>query len=88
MTNGRARSPTMEKDCCMKTTASDVLIDSIHDWGVDVVFRLPGDGINGIQDALRKEHSEVPNTDFPLRRAHSGFFRLRVSVARSSDAMV
>jgi len=51
----------------MKTTASDVLIDSIHDWGVDVVFRLPGDGINGIQDALRKEHSEVPNTDFPLR---------------------
>ncbi len=28
----------------MKTTASDILIDSIHDWGVDVVFRLPGDG--------------------------------------------
>ena len=26
-----------------------------------------GMGINGIQDALRKEHSEVPSTDFPLR---------------------
>jgi len=51
----------------MKTTASDVLIDSIHDWGVDVVFRLPGDGINGIQDALRKEHSEVPT----IRTSHS-----------------
>src|SRR5437899_9866356 len=38
----------------MKTTASDVLIDSIHDWGVDVVFGMPGDGINGIMEALRK----------------------------------
>ena len=35
----------------MKTTASDVLIDSIHDWGVDVVFGLPRDGINGIMEA-------------------------------------
>ena len=61
----------------MKTTASDVLIDSIHDWGVDVVFRLPGDGINGIQDALRKEHSEVPNTEFPLRE------RIRASFSGS-----
>ena len=25
--------------------ASDILIDAIHDWGVDVVFGLPGDGI-------------------------------------------
>src|SRR5439155_17230431 len=66
-TNACARSATTKEDSRMKTTASDVLIDSIHDWGVDVVFRLPGDGINGIQDALRKEHSEVPNTDFPLR---------------------
>src|ERR1700758_4438344 len=37
----------------MKTTASDVLIDAIHDWGVDVVFGLPGDGINGIMESLR-----------------------------------
>jgi pyruvate dehydrogenase (quinone) len=34
-------------------TASDILIDSIHDWGVDVVFGLLGDGINGIMEALR-----------------------------------
>src|SRR5438309_11657823 len=43
----------------MKTTASDVLIDSIHDWGVDVVFGLPGDGINGIMEALRKRADKV-----------------------------
>jgi len=31
----------------MASTAADVLIDTIEDWGVDVVFGLPGDGING-----------------------------------------
>src|SRR5215467_11417539 len=43
----------------MKTTASDVLIDSIRDWGVDVVFGLPGDGINGVIEALRKRADKI-----------------------------
>jgi len=43
----------------MKTTASDILIDAIHDWGVDVVFGLPGDGINGIMEALRKRADKI-----------------------------
>lgn len=43
----------------MKTTASDILIDAIHDWGVDVVFGLPGDGINGIMEALRKRANKI-----------------------------
>src|SRR6266403_1164984 len=43
----------------MKTTASDILIDAIHDWGVDVVFGLPGDGINGIMEALRKRSDKI-----------------------------
>ena len=43
----------------MAKTAADVLIDTIHDWGVDVVFGLPGDGINGIMEALRKRQDEV-----------------------------
>ena len=36
----------------MKTTASDILIDAIHDWGVDVVFGLDGQpvlAITGLQ---------------------------------------
>ncbi|HLK49405.1 MAG TPA: thiamine pyrophosphate-dependent enzyme [Bryobacteraceae bacterium] len=41
------------------TTAADVLIDSIHDWGVDVIFGMPGDGINGIMEALRKRQDKV-----------------------------
>ena len=43
----------------MTRNASDVLIDTIHAWGVDVVFGLPGDGINGIMEALRKQQDKV-----------------------------
>src|SRR5256714_15054032 len=40
-------------------TAADVLIDAIHDWGVEVVFGLPGDGINAIMEALRQRRDKV-----------------------------
>src|SRR5690348_16353919 len=43
----------------MASTASDVLIETIHDWGVNVVFGLPGDGIDGIMEALRKYQDKV-----------------------------
>ncbi len=43
----------------MPTTASDVLIDTINDWGVEVIFGLPGDGINGIMEALRKRQDKI-----------------------------
>ena len=40
-------------------TASDVLVETIHAWGVDVVVGLPGDGINGIVESLRKKQDLV-----------------------------
>src|SRR6476469_3616172 len=43
----------------MKTTAADILVDSIQDWGVEVIFGLPGDGINGIMEALRKRSHKI-----------------------------
>jgi pyruvate dehydrogenase (quinone)/pyruvate oxidase len=43
----------------MAATAADILIETIEDWGVDVVFGLPGDGINGIMEALRKRRERV-----------------------------
>jgi glyoxylate carboligase len=43
----------------MANTAADVLIDVLHEWGVEVVFGLPGDGINGIMEALRKRQDEI-----------------------------
>jgi thiamine pyrophosphate-dependent acetolactate synthase large subunit-like protein len=36
----------------MARTAADVLIDALEDWGVKVIFGLPGDGINGIMESL------------------------------------
>src|SRR4051794_35393586 len=41
------------------TTAADVLIETILDWGVDVIFGLPGDGINGIVEALRQRQDRI-----------------------------
>jgi pyruvate dehydrogenase (quinone) len=43
----------------MKATAADILIDAIHDWGVEVIFGLPGDGINGIMEALRQRADKI-----------------------------
>src|SRR5438034_11680051 len=43
----------------MKTTASDVLVETLLDWGVDTVFGIPGDGINGIIEALRVRKERI-----------------------------
>ncbi len=40
-------------------TSSDVLVETLIDWGVDVVFGLPGDGINGIMEALRTRQEKI-----------------------------
>jgi pyruvate dehydrogenase (quinone)/pyruvate oxidase len=43
----------------MKNTAADILLETIHDWGVEVIFGLPGDGINGIIEALRNRAEQI-----------------------------
>ncbi len=43
----------------MADTGADILIDALLDWGVRVVFGLPGDGINGIMEALRTRQEEI-----------------------------
>src|SRR3982751_7011881 len=43
----------------MAVTTADVLIDTLRDWGVDTIFGIPGDGINGIMETLRKREKEV-----------------------------
>src|SRR5437660_5230030 len=47
------------EDLTMADTAAGVLIDTIRDWGVEVVFGLPGDGINGIMESLRQRHEKI-----------------------------
>jgi len=39
--------------------ASDVLIECLLDWGVEMIFGLPGDGINGIMEALRTRRDKI-----------------------------
>lgn len=39
--------------------ASDVLVESLLDWGVEVIFGLPGDGINGFVDSLRTHKNRI-----------------------------
>jgi len=43
----------------MTANAAEILIDTIRDWGVDVIFGLPGDGINGIMEALRQQKDKI-----------------------------
>lgn len=40
-------------------TAADVLLEALIDWKVDTIFGLPGDGINGIVEALRKRQKAI-----------------------------
>ncbi len=43
----------------MKSTASDILVDVLEQWGVEYIFGLPGDGINGMMEALRKKQDKI-----------------------------
>lgn len=43
----------------MARTGADVLVESLIDWGVEVIFGLPGDGINGIMESLRTRQDKV-----------------------------
>jgi pyruvate dehydrogenase (quinone) len=44
---------------CMARNGSDILIDCLMAWGVDTIFGMPGDGINGLMEAIRKRQGKV-----------------------------
>jgi pyruvate dehydrogenase (quinone)/pyruvate oxidase len=43
----------------MSKIASEVLVERLAEWGVDTIFGLPGDGINGIMEGLRRHQDKV-----------------------------
>ncbi len=43
----------------MAKTTAELLVERLIDWGVEVVFGLPGDGINGIFEALRTNQEKI-----------------------------
>jgi pyruvate dehydrogenase (quinone) len=56
----------------MSQTAADILVDTLHNWGVEVIFGLPGDGINGIMESLRKRQDDIRFV--PVRHEESAAF--------------
>ncbi len=43
----------------MGTIASELLVERLIGWGVDTVFGLPGDGINGIMEGFRRHQKRI-----------------------------
>src|SRR5438067_3976407 len=43
----------------MAKTVADLIIERLIGWGVDTVFGLPGDGINGLFEALRTHQDQI-----------------------------
>jgi pyruvate dehydrogenase (quinone) len=40
-------------------TASDELVERLVEWGIDTVFAVPGDGINGVMESLRSHREAI-----------------------------
>ncbi len=40
-------------------TAADQLVERLVEWGIDTVFGLPGDGINGVMESLRTHADQI-----------------------------
>src|ERR671918_841789 len=39
--------------------AADILVEALLDWNVNVIFGLPGDGINGVIEAIRQRQEKI-----------------------------
>jgi len=43
----------------MARTGGDILVETLIRWGVDTIFGIPGDGINGVFEALRTRQDKI-----------------------------
>ncbi|UWZ85924.1 thiamine pyrophosphate-dependent enzyme [Occallatibacter riparius] len=43
----------------MAKTTSDLIVERLIDWGVDTIFGLPGDGVDGFFEALRTHQDKL-----------------------------
>lgn len=43
----------------MSMTAAEMLVETLIAWEINAIFGLPGDGINGIMEALRKAQDRI-----------------------------
>lgn len=43
----------------MAMTTGDVIVQTLIDWGVNTIFGIPGDGVNGVIESLRKAQDKI-----------------------------
>ena len=55
---GASAKPRLERIVATITVA-DLLVERLISWGVDTIFGFPGDGIDGIFEALRTHSKEI-----------------------------
>src|ERR1700743_3660860 len=48
-----------EREAAVARIAAEALVERLIDWGVDTVFGLPGDGINGITEGGRRHQDKL-----------------------------
>jgi pyruvate dehydrogenase (quinone)/pyruvate oxidase len=58
----------------MAMTTGDVIVQKLLDWGVDTIFGLPGDGINGIFESLRKAQNDKKLRFIQVRHEEAAAF--------------
>jgi pyruvate dehydrogenase (quinone) len=63
---------------------SDIIADRLIDWNVKVIFGLPGDGINGMMEALRKRSDKIR---FVLVRHEEGAAFAAVGYAKFTNQL-
>jgi pyruvate dehydrogenase (quinone) len=56
----------------MARNGADILVDTLIAFGVDVIFGIPGDGINGVMEAIRRRSERLRFVQ--VRHEESGAF--------------
>jgi pyruvate dehydrogenase (quinone) len=52
-------SKNKEQDRYKNLKTAEIIVETLLDWGVDTIFGLPGDGINGVIEALRTRQDRI-----------------------------
>src|ERR1700690_4259135 len=50
-------------------SVAELLVERLMEWGVDTIFSLPGDGINGIYEVLRVKENKIKVVQVPHEEA-------------------
>lgn len=51
--------PKLNIQTTVAAKAADMIVERLIEWGVEVVFGLPGDGVDGMFEALRTHKDKL-----------------------------